>query len=56
MIWISLRLNGRTNVVYTGVAIKYGDHIEKFTETTEVHFGNCTTEQIKAYVDTGEPL
>lgn len=50
------RLNGKINTVYTGVAIKYGDHIETFTETTKVQFGNCTTEQIKAYVDTGEPL
>lgn len=52
----SYRLNGQKHVVYTGVAIKYGDHIEKFTETTEVQFGNCTTDQIKAYVDTEEPL
>lgn len=50
------RLNGKTNTVYTGVAIKYGDHIETFTEATKVQFGNCTDEQIKAYVDTGEPL
>lgn len=50
------RLNGKTNTVYTGVAIKYGDHIEKFTETTDVQFGICTDEQIQAYVETGEPL
>lgn len=50
------RLNGKTNTVYTGVAIKYGDHVETFTETTKVQFGNCSDEQIKAYVDTGEPL
>ncbi|XP_031636838.1 uncharacterized protein LOC116349500 [Contarinia nasturtii] len=50
------KLNGKTNVVFTGVAIKYGDHIEKFTESTEVQFGKLTTEQIQAYVDTGEPL
>lgn len=50
------RLNGKTNTVYTGVAIKYGDHIETFTEATKVQFGNFTDEQIKAYVDTGEPL
>lgn len=50
------RLNGKSNIVYTGVAIKYGDHIGKFTEKTEVQFGNCSVEQIKAYVDTGEPL
>lgn len=53
---ISHRLNGKTNIVYTGVAIKYGDHINTFTETTEVQFGNCSAEQIKAYADTDEPL
>lgn len=50
------RLSGNTNTVYTGVAIKYGDHIEKFTEATEVQFGKLTPEEIIAYVDTGEPL
>lgn len=50
------RLNGKSNVVYTGVAIKYGDKIVTFTETTEVKFGHCTDEQIQAYVNTGEPL
>lgn len=47
---------GKSNVVYTGVAIKYGDQMIKFTEKTEVFFGNFTDEQIQAYVDTKEPL
>lgn len=47
---------GRTNVVYTGVAIKYGDQIHKFTEKTEVTFGKFDDAHIRAYVETGEPM
>lgn len=47
---------GRTNVVYTGVAIKYDDKIQKFTEKTEVVFGKFDDVHIQAYVDTGEPM
>lgn len=49
-------LVGKVNVVYTGVVIKYGETICRFTEKANVHFGEATPEQIKAYVDTGEPL
>lgn len=49
-------MSGQKNVVYTGVAIKYGKHIEKFTESSEVFFADLTNEQIQAYVDTEEPL
>lgn len=43
--------------MYTGVVIKLGDDkVVKFTETADVYFGAATDEQIKAYVDTGEPL
>lgn len=47
---------GRTNVVYTGLAIKYGDKIHKFTESTEVTFGKFDDAHIRAYVETGEPM
>lgn len=47
---------GRSHVVYTGVVIKSGDSITKFTESTKVFFGQVTDEQIRAYVATGEPL
>lgn len=50
------RLMGRTNVVYTGLAIKYGDQIHKFTESTEVTFGKFDDAHIRAYVETGEPM
>lgn len=47
---------GRTNVVYTGLVIKYGDKIHKFTESTEVTFGKFDDAHIRAYVETGEPM
>lgn len=50
------KLVGRQHVVYTGVCIKYGTKITKFTETAEVFFGQASKEQIQAYVDTKEPL
>lgn len=49
-------LVGKVNVVYTGVVIKYGEKICRFTESAKVQFGQATPEQIQAYVDTGEPL
>ena len=50
------KLVGRKHVVFTGVCIKYGTKITKFTESADVFFGEANKEQIKAYVDTGEPL
>lgn len=50
------RLVGRSHIVYTGVVIKFGDTITKFTESTTVQFGQVSDEQIRAYVATGEPL
>lgn len=49
-------LIGRTHEVFTGVVLKYNDEIVKFTESTQVTFGNATKDQIQAYVDTGEPM
>jgi len=49
-------LNGREHIVYTGVVVKNGPKIVKFCEKTSVFFGNLTSEQISAYVATGEPL
>lgn len=49
-------LIGKSHVVYTGVVLKYNDHIAKFTESAKVTFGNATWWQIQGYVDTGEPL
>ncbi|KAG4073561.1 hypothetical protein HA402_000785 [Bradysia odoriphaga] len=49
-------LVGKSHIVYTGVVIKYGQRIVKFTETATVQFGKANSEQIQAYVDTGEPM
>jgi len=49
-------LVGKTHVVYTGVVIKHTAGDIKFCESCKVTFGDATTEQIQAYVDTGEPL
>ncbi|XP_055545077.1 dTTP/UTP pyrophosphatase isoform X2 [Wyeomyia smithii] len=49
-------LIGRQHIVYTGVVIKYHDKEVKFTEACKVNFGKATAAQIRAYVDTGEPL
>lgn len=50
------RLSGRTHSVYTGVSIfSPTSHVE-FFEKTDVAFWELTEEEIKAYVNTGEPL
>ncbi|XP_055714013.1 dTTP/UTP pyrophosphatase [Phlebotomus papatasi] len=53
---ILTKLMNRKHRVYTGVVIKIADKFIRFTETTDVYFGQATPEQIQAYVDTGEPL
>lgn len=50
------KLMGNTCTVNTGVVIKYGNDICKFIECADVCFGDATSEQIQAYVDTGDPL
>lgn len=49
-------LINRQHVVHTGVVIRFRDQIVKFRESTKVTFGEATSEQIQAYVDTKEPL
>ncbi|KAK4879809.1 hypothetical protein RN001_007955 [Aquatica leii] len=51
-----LTTTGIPNVVYTGVVIKYGERIEKFTAVTTVYMGRLSKDEILAYVDTGEPM
>lgn len=50
------RLSGRTHTVYTGVVVKSFDEIVKFTEKTNVVFGEIDDEQIQGYIATGEPM
>lgn len=49
------RLSGRTHQVMTGVAIRRGDSVDSFVETTVVHFVEMTDAEIAWYVSTGEP-
>jgi len=49
-------LSGRTHTVYTGVAlIKDGKEITE-SEASKVTFAKMTPEEIRAYVDTKEPM
>jgi septum formation protein len=52
------RLSGRSHRVITGVAVigMRGGHSKCAAETTEVNFAALSTEEIKWYVETGEPL
>lgn len=48
-------LSGKKHNVITGVVILHDDKEIAFTETTEVHFHELTTEQIEFYVDNYKP-
>ena len=50
------QLSGRRHEVITGVALIVGGKIFTATEVTEVFFGEMTSEEIRDYVATGEPL
>lgn len=49
-------LSGRDHQVMTGVTVLRGEQIETFTEVTDIHFRDLTTEEIHRYVATGEPM
>lgn len=42
--------------MFTGVIVKSVDKLVKFTEQTDVTFGEIEDDQIKGYIDTGEPM
>ncbi|XP_063242349.1 dTTP/UTP pyrophosphatase isoform X3 [Bacillus rossius redtenbacheri] len=50
------RLSGRPHTVYTGVVLHTRSQCVTFFESTEVYVDKLSSEMIKAYVDTGEPL
>lgn len=50
------RLAGKRHEVITGLAICAGGSVYTAAEVTEVYFGEMTTEEIREYVATGEPL
>ncbi|MBA4294209.1 septum formation protein Maf [bacterium] len=49
-------LSGRTHTVITGVCVKWPKGISVFAERSEVTFGVMSKGQIKAYVESGEPM
>ncbi len=49
-------LSGRSHRVYTGVTVRQGDRELVGHEVTEVVFARLTPAQIRAYVDTREPM
>ena len=49
-------LSGRIHQVYTGVCIITNKEKVSFAECSEVIFNELTDEQIKAYINTGEPM
>ncbi len=51
-----LSLSGKTHKVITGCCISDGEKEECFSVETEVAFYSLTEEEIKSYVETGEPF
>jgi MAF protein len=48
-------LSDRTHTVFTGVSIVNSDHtVNRFVESTEVHFFPLSEQQIRDYIATGE--
>lgn len=50
------KLSGKKHFVITGVAIKHGDNLKSFYETTEVYFSNLNRMEIEKYIETKEPF
>ncbi len=49
-------LNGRSHTVMTAVAVALGGKIESAVEHVDVTFRDLGSEDISAYIDTGEPM
>lgn len=49
-------LSGRTHTVYTGVALIQGSDVASFVESSDVTFRELGSDEIWAYVATGEPM
>jgi len=50
------RLSGRKHSVFTGVTLLKNDDCISKAEKTDVYFREVTEKEIKAYVETGEPM
>lgn len=49
-------LSGQTHVVYTAVAVGTSSQIELVCSTSEVRFAKMSDSEVRAYVDSGEPM
>ena len=49
-------LSGRDHQVMTGMTVLQGDEIVTHTEVTKIRFRNLLSEEIRAYIATGEPM
>lgn len=49
-------LSGREHLVITGISVVSAERTVTTSETTRVRFRDLTTEEIRAYVATGEPM
>lgn len=49
-------LSGRDHQVMTGMTVLRGDWIETCTEVTDIHFRPLSAQEIRAYIQTGEPM
>ncbi len=50
------RLSGNTHRVYTGLAVARGGAVETACECSDVTFRTLSGEEIRRYVDSGEPM
>ena len=50
------KLSGKTHSVITGVCLSCGDSTDSFSCKTAVKFFPLTDEEIRSYVDSGEPM
>lgn len=49
-------LSGRDHQVMTGCTIAAGEQVQNFTEITDLHFRPLEPEEIRRYVESGEPM
>jgi len=49
-------LSGKSHSVFTGLCVICGDKVISAAEETEVRFRSLSEDEIKAYIETGEPM
>lgn len=49
-------LSGRAHQVMTGVTVLHRCEVRSHTEVTDIHFRELSDKEIRAYIDTGEPM